>query len=284
MATNPATINHSIADSLTPPSSDPEEGGVEVVVVDSAPSVPSPARTPSPVRMTTEVRSDGGVSLAVEAADEQVPSSVPAGAAVGVYGIGSAGRGGATPVKLALAGAALGALFLSVTSSITFLNSDTFERFRFWLIGSLTRADLGSVAQAAPFVLTGTVLALALGRSLNLVQLGDDLASGLGARIRRVRVLGMVAVVLLAGTATAVAGPIAFIGLVAPHLARLVAGADQRWLLPWAAVFGATILLLADVLGGVVLAPEEVQVGVLAGVVGAPVFLYLVRRRTLAQL
>lgn len=206
-----------------------------------------------------------------------------AGAAVGVYLIGSAGRGGATPVKLALAGAAIAAMLTSVTSSITFLNSDTFERFRFWVVGSLARADLGSVAQAAPFVVAGTVLALALARPLNIVALGDESAGTLGVRVRRTRVLGVLCVVLLAGTATALAGPIAFVGLVAPHLARLVSGPDHRRLLPWAAVLGPTMLLLADVAGRIVLAPEEVQVGVLAAVVGAPVFLALVRRRTLAR-
>ncbi|MDN5749836.1 MAG: iron ABC transporter permease [Pseudonocardia sp.] len=205
-------------------------------------------------------------------------------AAGGVYAIGSAGRGGATPVKLALAGAALAALFLSLTSSIAFLNTDTFERFRFWLIGSLTRADLGSVTQAVPFVVVGAALALALGRALNAVHLGDETARSLGVRIRWVRALGVVTVVLLAGTATAVAGPIVFVGLVAPHVARIVAGADHRWLLPWAAVLGSTIMLLADVVGRVVLRLEEVQVGVMAAVLGAPVFLYLVRRRTLAVL
>lgn len=207
-----------------------------------------------------------------------------AAAALAVYGVGSVGRGGATPVKLALAGAALSALLGSVTAAITFLDNETFERYRFWVVGSLARADLPTVAQAAPFVVVGAVLAIGLGRSLNAVALGDEMASTLGARLTAVRGVGVAAIVVLAGTATAVAGPIGFVGLVAPHIARAVVGGDHRRLLPWSAVLAATILLLADVAGRVVLSPEEVQVGVMAAAVGAPAFLYLVRKRTIAQL
>ncbi|WP_219414951.1 FecCD family ABC transporter permease [Pseudonocardia nigra] len=207
-----------------------------------------------------------------------------AAAAVAVHAVASAGRGGATPVKLALAGAALSALLGSVTSAFTLLDVDAFERFRFWVIGSLARADLATVGQAVPFVAAGAVLALALGRALDAVALGDDTASALGAGLHRVRGLGVAAVVVLSGTATAVAGPIGFVGLTAPHLARAIAGADHRWVLPWSAVLAPTVLLLADVAGRVVLRPEEVQIGVTAAVLGAPVFLYLVRRRKLPQL
>ncbi|WP_232666461.1 iron chelate uptake ABC transporter family permease subunit [Pseudonocardia sp. TRM90224] len=207
-----------------------------------------------------------------------------AGAAVVVYAAGSVGRGGATPVKLAMAGAAVAALLGSVTSGVTLLNSDTFELLRFWVIGSLSRADLPAVLQATPFVAAGAALAFGLGRALNAVALGDEMASTLGVSTVRVRTAAAVAVVVLAGAATAVAGPIAFIGLVAPHLARLVAGSDHRLLLPWSAVLGATIVLVADVVGRVVVPPEEVQVGVTAAVVGAPVLLYLVRRRQVARL
>jgi iron complex transport system permease protein len=207
-----------------------------------------------------------------------------AAAAVAVYAVGAVGRGGATPVKLVLTGAALSALLGSVTAAITLLNTDTFERFRFWVVGSLSRADLATVGQAVPFVGAGVVMALALGRSLNAVALGDDVARTLGARIHGVRGLGIAAIVVLAGTATAVAGPIGFVGLVGPHIARALVGTDHRWLLPWSAVLSPTILLLADVAGRVVLRPEEVQVGVMTAVVGAPAFLYLVRRRKLAQL
>ncbi|OZM81431.1 iron ABC transporter permease [Pseudonocardia sp. MH-G8] len=210
-----------------------------------------------------------------------------AGAAVAmaaVFAIGSAGRGGATPVKLALAGAAVSALLHSLTSAIVLLDEDLFVRYRFWLVGSLTRADLATLGQAVPFVVAGTVLALALARPLDALTLGDDTARSLGTRLGLVRGLGLTAVVVLAGTATAVAGPIGFVGLVVPHVARLVAGSGHARVLPLAALLGALVLLLADVAGRVLLRPEEVQVGVTAAVLGAPVFLYLVRRRRSAQL
>ncbi|TQM04354.1 FecCD family ABC transporter permease [Pseudonocardia kunmingensis] len=201
-----------------------------------------------------------------------------------VFAIGSAGRGGATPVTLALAGAAVSALLHSLTSAIVLLDHDLFARYRFWLVGSLTRADLAMLGQALPFVVAGTLLALALARPLDALTLGDDTARTLGTRLGLVRGLGLAAVVVLAGTATAVAGPIGFVGLVVPHVARLVAGSGHARVLPLAALLGALVLLLADVAGRVLLRPEEVQVGVTAAVLGAPVFLYLVRRRRVAQL
>jgi iron complex transport system permease protein len=210
-----------------------------------------------------------------------------AGAAVAmaaVFAIGSAGRGGATPVKLALAGAAVSALLHSLTSAIVLLDEDVFVRYRFWLVGSLTRADLATLGQAVPFVVAGTVLALALARPLDALTLGDDTARTLGTRLGLVRGLGLAAVVVLAGTATAVAGPIGFVGLVVPHVARLVAGSGHARVLPLAALLGALVLLLADVAGRVLLRPEEIQVGVTAAVLGAPVFLHLVSRRRIAQL
>ncbi|HYH28798.1 MAG TPA: iron ABC transporter permease [Pseudonocardia sp.] len=201
-----------------------------------------------------------------------------------VFAIGSTGRGGATPVKLALAGAAVSALLHSLTSSIVLLDHDLFARYRFWLVGSLTRADLATLAQAVPFVAAGLLLALALARPLDALTLGDEAARALGARLAVVRGLGLAAVVVLAGTATAVAGPIGFVGLVVPHAARLIAGHAHARVLPLSALLGALVLLLADVAGRVLLRPEEVQVGVTAAVLGAPVFLYLVRRRRIAQL
>jgi iron complex transport system permease protein len=201
-----------------------------------------------------------------------------------VFAIGSAGRGGATPVKLALGGAAVSALLHSLTSAIVLLDHDLFARYRFWLVGSLTRADLVTVAQAVPFVAVGVVLALALARALDALTLGDEAARALGARLAVVRGLGLAAVVMLAGTATAVAGPVGFVGLVVPHAARLIAGHAHARVLPLSALLGALVLLLADVAGRVLLRPEEVQVGVTAAVLGAPVFLYLVSKRRIAQL
>lgn len=205
-------------------------------------------------------------------------------ATVVVYLVGSVGRGGATPVKLALAGAALSALLGSVTSAITLLDLSTLNEFRFWVVGSLTLATSAIVAQALPFIALGILLALALGRSLNQLALGEDLAATLGTRIGLVRVLAALAVMLLAGTATAMAGPIAFVGLAVPHVARALVGADYRWILPWSLVLAPTVLLLADVAGRLVARPDELQVGIITALIGAPLFIALVRRRKLAEL
>ncbi len=200
-----------------------------------------------------------------------------------VFAIATAGAG-ATPVRLAVAGAAVSALLFSLTSAIVLLDHDMFERYRFWLVGSLARPDLATVLQATPFLAAGAVLALALARPLDAVALGEDTARSVGARPGLLRGLGIAAVVVLAGTATAVAGPVGFVGLVVPHVARMLVGAAHVRVLPLSALLGALVLLLADVAGRVVLPPEEVQVGVTAAVLGAPVFLYLVRRRRVAQL
>lgn len=205
-------------------------------------------------------------------------------AALAVYAVGGAGRDGATPVKLAMAGAAVSALILSATSAVVLLDRELFVRYRYWIIGSLARADLATVAQAVPFAVTGVVLAVVLIRRLDAVALGEDAARSLGARPGATRVTGLVAVVALAGTATAVAGPVAFIGLVAPHAARALAGTAHRSVLPLSALLAAGLVLLADVAGRVVIAPEEVQIGVAAAVIGGPVFLHLVRVRKVAAL
>jgi iron complex transport system permease protein len=210
-----------------------------------------------------------------------------AGAAIAlaaVLAIATAGRGGATPVKIAMAGAAVSALLFSLTSAIVLRNHDLFERFRFWLVGSLTRADLPTVLQSVPFLAAGMVLALALARPLDAAALGDDTARGIGARPALLRGLAVAAIVVLAGTATAIAGPVGFVGLVVPHAARTLTGPAHVRVLPLSALLGALVLLLADVAGRVVLRPEEVQVGVTAAMLGAPVFLHLVRRRRVAQL
>jgi iron complex transport system permease protein len=203
---------------------------------------------------------------------------------VAVYAIGGSGRDGATPVKLALAGAALSALVTSAVLAVVLLDRDLFVRYRYWIIGSLARADLETVIQAVPFAAVGLLLAVALVRRLDAVALGDETAQSLGARPGTTRVLGLAALVVLAGTATAVAGPVAFVGLVAPHAARAIVGTQHRLVLPLAALLAAGVVLLADVAGRVVIAPEEVQIGVTAAVVGGPFFLHLVRTRKVAAL
>ncbi|WP_405063777.1 iron chelate uptake ABC transporter family permease subunit [Kribbella sp. NBC_01505] len=205
-------------------------------------------------------------------------------ATVVVYLVGAIGRGGATPVKLALAGAAISALLGSVTSAITLLDLSTLNEFRFWVVGSLTLATSSVIGQAVPFIAVGIVLTLVLGRSLNQLALGDELARSLGTRVTLVRVMAGLAVVVLAGTATAIAGPIGFLGLAVPHVARTLVGADYRWILPWSMVLAPAVLLLADVVGRLVARPDELQVGIITALIGAPLFIALVRRRRTAAL
>ncbi|WP_102509938.1 FecCD family ABC transporter permease [Sanguibacter massiliensis] len=207
-----------------------------------------------------------------------------AAAAVVVHVVASAGREGATPVKLALAGACVAAALTSLVAAVLVTRTDALDTFRFWQVGSVGGRDLGQVAELAPFLVVGAVLALASGRMLDAAALGDDVARGLGQHVGRTRVIVGAAVVLLCGAATALAGPIAFVGLVVPHVGRALTGPDHRWLLPYSALLGAALLVVSDVLGRVVAAPGQLEVGLVTAVVGAPVFVALVRRRRLAEL
>ncbi|WP_460391332.1 FecCD family ABC transporter permease [Actinophytocola sediminis] len=200
-------------------------------------------------------------------------------ATVLVYGVGALGREGATAVKIALSGAAANAAFVSLTTTVLLSDTDTFEQFRLWQVGSLAGRDGQVLAQVAPFLLAGIVLALVSGRLLNTLTLGDDVARGLGQNIALARGIAGVTVVLLCGAATAAAGPIAFVGLAVPPVARMVAGTDHRVVLPAALLFAPILVLAADILGRVVAKPGEVQVGIVTAVLGAPVFIALVRRR-----
>ncbi len=199
-------------------------------------------------------------------------------AAVLVHVIASLGRDGATPVTLAIAGAALTAAVSGWTTGVLLVDRRTMETFRHWQVGTVGGRDLEVLLTGAPFLLAGAVLALTGARLLDTLALGDDLARGLGRRTAIDRVVLGLAVVLLAGTATALAGPVAFVGLVVPHAVRSLVGSGHARLLPLAALGGAVLVVLADTLGRVVLPPGEVQVGVMAAVVGVPVFLLLVRR------
>ncbi|WP_427887802.1 FecCD family ABC transporter permease [Kribbella sp. GL6] len=207
-----------------------------------------------------------------------------AAASVAVYLLGSMGREGATPVKLALAGAALTAMLGSMTTALLIGDVDTFDQFRFWSVGSFAGRGPDIAKQVAPFVLAGIVLALFCGRLLNALSLGDEVAKSLGQRVGLARAFVAVVVVLLAGAATAAAGPIGFVGLTIPHVARLVTGPDYRWILPYSALLAPILLLGSDVIGRVVALPGELQVGIVTAVLGAPFFIVLVRRRKLADL
>ncbi|MQA12200.1 MAG: iron chelate uptake ABC transporter family permease subunit [Pseudonocardiaceae bacterium] len=200
-----------------------------------------------------------------------------------VFALGSIGSGGATPVTLALAGATISWLLLGLTSAMVLLDQRGMEVYRFWRIGSLARDEYFSAATVLPFLIIGLLLALANTPGLNTLALGEDVAKGLGQRVRLTRFAGVGAVALLTGSAVAVCGPIAFIGLVVPHIARAITGADYRWLVPYAGLLGAVLLLVADVLGRVISA-DTFEVGIMLTVLGAPVFIYLVRSTRLVRL
>jgi iron complex transport system permease protein len=199
-------------------------------------------------------------------------------AAAGVYLLGGAGRTVATPARLALAGVAITAALSALTQTVVLADAAALDEFRFWVAGSLEGRGWSVLTAVGPFVAIGVLLALALGPALNALALGDQTGAALGVRVRRTRVLTVLAVTLLCGAATAAAGPLSFVGLAVPFLARALMGSDQRWVLVTCALLGPAWLLVADVLARVVLAPQEVQVGIVAALCGAPVFVALVRR------
>ncbi len=201
-----------------------------------------------------------------------------AAAAALVYLIASLGRDGATPVKLALAGAALSAGLLSLMNIILISSQDTLDRFRFWQVGGVAGRDWSVVLAGLPFLLLGAVIVLAAGRVLNGLALGDDLARGLGQLVGLARGVTALGIVLLCGAATALAGPIGFVGLVIPHAVRFFTGPDYRWILPFSMLLAPALLLTADIIGRVILLPGEVPAGIMTALLGAPVFVWLVRR------
>jgi iron complex transport system permease protein len=205
-------------------------------------------------------------------------------ASVIVFVLGSLGRGGPTPVTLALAGVAVSALLGAFSSALLLADLATLDAFRFWAVGSLAGRDARIAAQVAPFLLAGVLLAVLNAPGLNLLALGEDVARALGQRVAVTRWTGLVAITLLTGSAVAACGPIGFVGLVVPHVARALTGPDHRWLLPAAGLAGAVLLLAADVIGRVVARPGELQVGIVLALVGAPFFIALVRRRRLVTL
>ncbi|MFV2100920.1 FecCD family ABC transporter permease [Micromonospora sp. LOL_024] len=200
---------------------------------------------------------------------------------VGVYVIG--GGRSATPARLALAGAAINAALYSYVLAVMLLDAAGLERLRFWTVGSLAGADPGTVRRVLPFIVVGLLVALASARPLNALALGDDAARALGARPALVRAAVIVAITLLCGAATAACGPIVFVGLLVPHLVRVLTGPDLRWLLPYCALLAPVLLLGADVLGRVLGRPGELQVGLVTAVLGGPLFLSLVTRTRTTQ-
>ncbi|MFE4536461.1 FecCD family ABC transporter permease [Streptomyces scopuliridis] len=200
-------------------------------------------------------------------------------ASVAVYAIASSGRGGATPVKLALGGAAINALLVSVTMGVLTTSAATLDEFRFWQVGSIAGRDAEVAGQVWPFLLLGTVLVISVARGLDALALGEDVAKGLGQNVAAVRIVGGLGATVLTGVGVAAAGPIAFIGLAVPHIARAIVGSDHRWVLPMAALIGPVMLLVSDVIGRIVFPPSEVPAGVMTALLGVPFLVALVRRK-----
>lgn len=201
-------------------------------------------------------------------------------ATVAVYIIsGGAGRKAPTPVQITLAGVALGAALSGLTTALTLMNSSAFSRMLNWSVGTLARRSLDDLWPVLPILLIGVLLALAIAPALNAIAFGDERASSLGVNVGLIRTIGLVAIAFLAGGATAIAGPIGFIGLMVPHCVRWFVGPNQPWIFIYSLVAAPLLLILSDIIGRVVMSPTEVPVGIITGLVGAPILLILVRRR-----
>ncbi|NEB02098.1 iron chelate uptake ABC transporter family permease subunit [Streptomyces sp. SID13726] len=205
-------------------------------------------------------------------------------AAVGALVWFLGGSRGATPVRLALAGTAISAALYGYLQAVMITDDQALNKMRFWTVGSLSSANNSTITQVLPFLVAGSLLALALARPLNAMEMGDDTAKALGANLNRTRALAMLSATVLCGAATAACGPIVFVGLMVPHIVRSFTGPDLRWILPYATILSPVLLLGSDVIGRVVARPAELQVGIVTAIVGGPVFIFLVRRRRTAQL
>ncbi|MGY4103971.1 FecCD family ABC transporter permease, partial [Nocardia sp. R16R-3T] len=201
-----------------------------------------------------------------------------------VFGASAIGGGKASPLSLVLAGAAVTAFLQALTNAIVLMDNAALDSYRFWVVGTVNGRGAEVFWQVLPFLAIGVVLAVTAAPGLNLLSLGDEAARGLGVHIGRNRALGLAAIVLLCGAATAAIGPIAFIGLIVPHVARVFTGPDYRWLIPYSGLLGAVLLLVADVVGRIVARPGELPVGVMISALGAPFFILLVRRKKLISL
>lgn len=205
-------------------------------------------------------------------------------AALCVYGLGTLGRGGPTPVRLTLAGAAVSALLFAIIRGMLLVNQQTLDVYRFWVVGSLSGIRMEAIAPLLPFFGFGLLAAMLGATLLNTLALGDDVARALGTRPGLVRAVNAAAITVLCAAAVTLAGPIGFLGLVVPHMARAVVGVDVKRALPLCAMLGALLLLAADIAGRVVFARSELQAGVMVALVGGPAFIWLVRRTRIMRL
>ncbi|WP_273129437.1 FecCD family ABC transporter permease [Bacillus weihaiensis] len=204
--------------------------------------------------------------------------------AIFVFGIGSMGSGGATPLKLVLAGAATSAALTSLVIAVMIPRSNVMDQFRFWQVGSVGSGNWNSISTFLPFLLIGLVIALFTAPALNALALGDEVATGLGVRTGTLRLIAAFGGVLLCGATTALAGPIGFIGLLAPHLIRLVIGPDIRYMVPMSALSGAVILTISDICGRLLGSPGELEVGVVTAFIGAPILILITMKAKMRTL
>ncbi|WP_159884209.1 FecCD family ABC transporter permease [Paenibacillus puerhi] len=196
-----------------------------------------------------------------------------------VFLLGSWGRERLTSVKLVLIGATMNLLLASITQGVLILHQQSLDTMRFWLAGSLTGRDLELMRMVLPYMSAGLLGALLLGKQISLISLGDEVAQSLGQRLFATKAVCIGVILLLAGSAVALAGPIGFVGLAVPHIARFLVGTDYRWILPYSALLGALLLMLADIGARFVLPSQEVPVGVVTAFFGAPFLIYLAQRR-----
>jgi iron complex transport system permease protein len=199
-------------------------------------------------------------------------------AAISVYVIGSIGREGLTPIKLTLAGAAISAMFSSFTQALLVLDEALLDQVLFWLAGSVSGRKLETLVAVLPYMGIGWLGALFISGKMNVLAMGEDVAKGLGLNTGLVKISIGILVVLLAGASVAVAGPIGFVGMVVPHITRSITGIDHRWVIPYAGVIGAILLLAADIAARYILMPSEIPVGVMTAIIGTPFFIYIARR------
>lgn len=198
---------------------------------------------------------------------------------VTVYSLGSLGRGGLTPLNLTIAGAAITALLSSLTTGVLIVSQRTVEEIRFWLAGSLAGADLQLLIKVLPYAAVGLILALVLGKQITTLSLGEDIARGLGQNTVWVKITAAISVILLVGSSVAVAGPIGFVGLTVPHSIRFFNKTNYSWILPYSSILGAILVLIADIASRLLFRPQELPVGVMTALIGAPVFISLARSK-----
>lgn len=198
--------------------------------------------------------------------------------AVFVYSVGSLGRGGATPIKLALAGAATSAALSSMVSAVILPRTEVMNAFRFWQVGSVSGATWEGIITVSPLLIVGIIVSLFVSPALNALALGDEMAIGLGVRTGRIRLVSAIGGVILCGATTALAGPIGFVGLMIPHTMRLLWGPDMRYVMPMSAVGGAVLLTISDIIGRLIGSPGELEAGIITAFFGAPILILIAMR------